>query len=76
MKTNYNSCKINVERKTRSIQDKLGLILTKLGLFNIKRIFVFEEYSPLEANQVLRQFCGELRKVGVSEYEHDSLRVM
>ena len=74
MKANSNSSKINVELKIRRIQRKLELILTKLGTF--RRVYVLEKYSPLELNQKLFQFYDELRKVYVSEYECDSLRVM
>ena len=77
MKTNYNSCKINVEIKVRSIQYNFDWFLQSLpGLFNARRTFVFEKYSPLEVNQVLFQFCEELRKADGSKYELGSLRVM
>ena len=35
-----------------------------------------EEYSPEELNQVLEQFCAEVRKRDGSPYEPDCLRVM
>ena len=51
MKTNYKSCKINVEIIILH-SEHLKFILTKLGSFSARRIFALEESSAVEVNLI------------------------